>query len=226
MTSLKFELDAEVRQDLGKGASRRLRHANNVPAIIYGAGEEPLSLTLNHDKVAIALAQEAFYSHILTVNVAKKREKVILKAVQRHPSRHRIQHIDFLRIKADQKLKMNVPLHFIGEDKAPGLKKGGIFTHSITDIEVSCLPRDLPEFIEVDVSALDIDETIHLSDLKMPKGVEIVAFAHDAETHDQAIISLHIPRIIEEPLEITTEEATPPTAAEGEKAGESEGSKE
>lgn len=215
MSSLKFELEAEVRHDVGKGASRRLRHADSIPAIVYGAGKEPLSLTLNHEKISLALAHEAFYSHILTLKVGKNHEKVILKDIQRHPSKPRIQHIDFLRIKADQKLKMNVPLHFVGEEKAPGIKKGGIFTHSITDLEISCLPDHLPEFIEVDVSTLELDQALHLSELKLPKGVEIVALSHGVEGHDQAVISLHIPRIIEEPIEIAAAEEV---SAEAEKS--------
>ncbi len=229
--AIKFELEAELRGDVGKGASRRLRHANSVPAVVYGAGVEPVSLTLNHDKVSVALAQEAFYSHILTLKTGQKSEKVILKSVQRHPSRPRIQHIDFLRIRADQKLKMNVPLHFLGEDKAPGLKAGGVFQHLMSDIEVSCLPADLPEFIEVDVSNLELDQSIHLSELKIPKGVELVAFAHGVEGHDQAVISIHIPRIeVEEPVvaapaegEVAAEGAAP---AEGATAAPAEGAAE
>lgn len=214
MATQKFELEAELRKDIGKGASRRLRHNNQVPAIIYGAGLEPKSLILNHNKVAVALAQEAFYSHILTLTIDKKSEKVILKSVQRHPAKPRIQHIDFLRIRADQKLKMNVPIHFIGEDKAPGLKDGGVFQHLMSDLEVSCLPADLPEFIKVDVSELKLDESIHLTQINLPKGVELVAFAHGVEGHDQAVISIHIPRIIEEVVEAPapTEEAAAATA--------------
>lgn len=233
MSSIKFELEAEVRQDIGKGASRRLRHANSVPAVIYGADQPPVSLTLNHDKVSVALAHEAFYSHILTLKHGKKAEKVILKDVQRHPSKPRVQHIDFLRVKADQKLRMNVPLHFIGEDEAPGMKEGGIFQHLMTDIEVSCLPENLPEFIEVDVTNLALDQAVHLSELKLPKGVELVAFAHGVEGHDQAVISIHIPRIIEEEVvEVVAEEGAAVEGAEGATpaaeaaAGAEEGKKE
>lgn len=219
MSTLKFELDAEVREDIGKGASRRLRHANKVPAVVYGANEAPISLTLSHDKVAVALAHEAFYSHILTLKMGKTMEKVILKGLQRHPSKARIQHIDFLRIKADQKLKMHIPLHFIGEDSAPGIKAGGIAAHLMSDVEVNCLPADLPEYIEVDVSKLELDQSIHLSDLKLAKGIELVAFAHGVEDHDQAIISIHLPRIEEEIVDVedveseeTAEKATDQSA--------------
>lgn len=227
MSSIKFELEAEVREDMGKGASRRLRHTNKVPAVIYGAGEPALSLTLSHDKVAVALAHEAFYSHILTLKMGKKNEKVILKDVQRHPSRPRIQHIDFLRIKADQKLKMNVPLHFIGEENAPGVKEGGAFSHLMSDVEVSCLPANLPEYIEVDVSNMALNQSIHLSELKLPKGVELVAFAHGVEDHDQAVVSIHVPRVIEEEVvELVPEEGAPvegEAAASEQPAAEGEG---
>lgn len=216
MATLKFELDADVRENIGKGASRRLRHTNQVPGVVYGAGEPAVSLTLSHDKVSVALSHEAFYSHILTLKMGKKHEKVILKDIQRHPSKPRIQHIDFLRVKADQKLKMNVPLHFIGEEDAPGLKEGGVFSHLMSDVEIACLPADLPEFIEVDVSNLALNESVHLTQLKLPKGVELVAFAQGVEEHDQAVISIHIPRIVEEVVEVTAEEGAEGTAATAE----------
>lgn len=223
MSTIKFELEAEVRADVGKGASRRLRHADKVPAVVYGAGEQSVALTLDHNKTLHALSHEAFYSHILTLKVGKKNEKVILKDVQRHPAKPRITHVDFLRIRADQKLQMHVPLHFLGEEDAPGLKEGGVFSHQMTDVQVSCLPADLPEFIEVDVSNLMLDQSVHLSELKLPKGVELVAFAHGAEGHDQSVVSIHIPRIIEEEVvEVAAEEtatAEAATAAEGAEGG-------
>jgi large subunit ribosomal protein L25 len=224
MSSVTFELDVEVREDIGKGASRRLRHANKVPAVVYGAGEAPVSLLLNHDKVSVALSHEAFYSHILTLNMGKKSEKVILKALQRHPSKARIQHMDFLRVKADQKLKMHIPLHFIGEESAPGVKEGGVVSHLMSDVEVSCLPANLPEYIEVDVSKLGLDQSIHLSDLKLAKGIELVAFAHDAEDHDQAVISIHLPRTEEEIVEVTDEaQSVESESADSAKAADAEG---
>jgi large subunit ribosomal protein L25 len=216
MSAIKYELEAELRQDIGKGASRRLRHANKVPAVIYGAGETAVSLTLDHDKVVTALAHETFYSHILTLKMGKDDHKVILKDVQRHPAKPRVQHIDFLRIKADQKLHMHVPLHFTGEDKAPGVKEGGAFSHIMSDIEVSCFPADLPEHIEVDVSGMALNDTIHLTQLKLPKGVELVALAHGVEGHDLPVVSIHIPRIEEEVVE--TPEAVEGEAAAGEGA--------
>lgn len=231
---LKFELDAELRNDIGKGASRRLRHANKVPAIIYGGGEDAVSLTLEHHKAANALSHEAFYSHILTLKTGKKSEKVILKAVQRHPSEPRLLHIDFLRVRADQKLHMHVPLHFLGGEKAPGLKEGGVISHHMTDIEISCLPDDLPEYIEVDVENLQLNDSVHLSQLNLPKGVELVAFAHGVEGHDQTVASLHIPKIIEEevvpvveaPVEGAEGAAAPAEGATTAEAKPAEGGKE
>ncbi len=228
MSAIKFELEAELRKDIGRGASRRLRVIDKVPAVVYGAGEEPASLILDHNKVIHAFAHEAFYSHILTLKVGKKSEKVILKAMQRHPAKPRIQHIDFLRVRADQKLHMHVPLHFTGEDKAPGLKEGGVFAHTLSDVEVSCLPADLPEFIKVDVSGMALNDVIHLSNLKLPSGVELVALAHGAEEgRDATVVTLQIPRTVEEEVVAPVAEGDVPV--EGEKseqsaAGESEGS--
>ena len=198
MSAIKFELDAEVRQDVGRGASRRLRHTDKFPAVLYGAGEAPVSLVLDHNKALHALAHEAFYSHILTLTVGKKSEKVILKDVQRHPAKPRLLHIDFLRIKADQKLHMHIPFHFVGGEKAPGVKEGGVFSHLMSDVEVVCLPSNLPEYIEVDISDFVLNQTLHLSQVALPKDVELVAFAHGIEGHDLPVVTIHIPRIIEE----------------------------
>ena len=225
MSTTQFEVDAEMRKDIGKGASRRLRHANKVPAIVYGAGEPAVSLTIDHNKIFQSLSNEAFYSRILTLKINGKGEKVILKAMQRNPAKPRIAHMDFLRVRADQKLHMHVPLHFVGADSAPGLKDGGAFSHHISDVEVSCLPADLPEFIEVDLSEFVLDQSMHLSQLKLPKGVELVAFAHGVEGHDSSVVSLHIPRIIEEeePVAAEAAEGAEAPAAEGEAAQPVEG---
>ncbi len=211
MSAIKFELNAEVRENIGRGASRRLRVADKVPAVVYGAGEKPVSLVLDHKKTMHALSHEAFYSHILTINIGKKAEKVILKAMQRHPAKPRILHMDFLRVRADQKLNMRIPLHFKGQEEAPGIKEGAVFSHVISDVEISCLPADLPEFIEVDVSNMVLNDVLHLTHLKLPKGVELVAFAHGVEGHDAPVVSLHIPKIIEEEVV----EAAPAEGEEG-----------
>ncbi len=209
MASMSFELEALQRSTAGRGASRRLRQNEQLPAIVYGAGEPPVSLVLDHRKVVMALSHESFYSRILSLKIEGKSEKVILKAVQRHPIKPRVLHMDFLRVRADQKLHMHIPLHFIGEDKSPALEEGGVFSHGMTDLEVICLPKDLPEFIEVDVSEMKLNDVIHLSNLKLPKGVEIAAFSHGVEGHDLSVVSIHIPRVVEEPVEMPEEEAAP-----------------
>jgi large subunit ribosomal protein L25 len=192
--SLSFELEATVRQDLGKGASRRLRRDNKVPGIIYGGNTAPTALVMEHDKVMHSLEHEAFYSHILTIKIDGKAEKAVLKDLQRHPFKPTILHLDLQRVSADEKLRMNVPLHFIGEDVAPGVKLGGgVVSHLINDVEITCLPKDLPEYIEVDISALQLNETVHLSDLKLAPGVELVELQHGPE-HDLPVVSIHLLR--------------------------------
>jgi len=191
MTDL-FTLEAEVRTDLGKGASRRLRHANKVPAILYGEGKEPVSLTLEHKNVFRAQQEEAFYSHVLTLNVDGKPVECLLKDMQRHPFKQLVMHLDFLRIDATHAVHVNAPVHFINEEVAE--KKGGVISHHVNEIAVSCLPADIPEFIEVDVSGLEVGQTLHLSDLTLPKGVTSDELAK-GESHDQAVASLNAPKV-------------------------------
>jgi large subunit ribosomal protein L25 len=187
-----FTLNAEVRSDLGKGASRRLRRlASLVPAVVYGGEKAPESISLLAKEVAKLLENEASYSHIIELTVAGKKQNVIIKALQRHPAKGHVMHADFVRVIAGQKLTAIVPVHFIGEE-AP-IKKGGEVSHVTSELEVTCLPKDLPEFIEVDVSALEIGAIVHLSDLKAPKGVEFVALAHG---NDLAVANVHAPRVV------------------------------
>lgn len=185
-----FNIEAESRSDVGKGASRRLRHAGRVPAIVYGAHQDPQMVTLSHSEMIQHLEHEAFYSHILNLNIDGKGEQVILKDLQRHPAKPFIMHVDFLRVSAKEKIKTHVPVHFINEAKAPGVKKGGIASHHLTDLEVSCLPKDLPEFIEVDMVAMELGDIILMSALSLPKGVELPALATGAE-HDLPVVSIH-----------------------------------
>ena len=188
----KFDLIAELREDQGKGASRRLRHQGKVPAIIYGAGRPPRSLSFDQNKVLQQLDNESFYSSILNIKVNDKSQAAILKDLQRHPAKHMIMHMDFQRIVDDVEIKMNVPLHFLGEEVAPGVKDGGgSVSHLMNDVEISCLPKDLPEYIEVDVSELELDAMLSLTDIKLPKGVEITALAQGPE-NDQGIVSIHV----------------------------------
>jgi len=190
MTDL-FTLDAEVRTDLGKGASRRLRHANKVPAILYGAEQEPVSLTLAHNKVFRAQEEEAFYSHILTINVDGKPVDVVIKDMQRHPFKPLIMHLDFLRVDAKKAIHQNVPLHFLNEDIV--IKTGATLAHLENEISISCLPGNLPEFITVDLADLEAGNTLHLSDIKLPKGVTSLELAK-GEEYDKAVVSANTPK--------------------------------
>ena len=206
MTDL-LTLEAEVRTDLGKGASRRLRHADKVPAILYGEGKEPVSLTLAHKNVFRAQQEEAFYSHVLTLNVDGKPVECLLKDMQRHPFKQVVMHLDFLRIDAKHAIHTNVPLHFINEENVS--KLGATLNHLVTDIAISCLPKDLPEFIVVDLADMELGQTLHLSDVKLPKGVTSDELAK-GESHDQAVVSAKIPKgKSEEDSEEAAEEATP-----------------
>jgi len=219
-----FIIEAEVRTDTGKGASRRLRHSNQVPAVLYGAGEDPVALTLSHNEMFHHLENEAFYSHILTINVGKKKEKAILKDLQRHPAKPRLMHADFQRVNMKEKLRMHVPLHFINEETSPGVKAGGLVTHSSTELHISCLPTDLPEFIEVDLGELELDASLHISDLTLPKGIESVNLSHGTDSsHDDIVAAIHLPRAekADDEDEAPAEAAADDTATEGESSEES-----
>jgi large subunit ribosomal protein L25 len=190
-----FELVAEFREMQGKGASRRLRHEGKVPAILYGGHSEARALSLSHQKLLIMLDNERFYSTILNLKVGDQTQAAILKDVQRHPYKNAIVHIDFQRVEDNQKIRISIPLHFVGASVSPGVKtQGGLVSHMRTEVEVSCLPKDLPEFIEVDLSKLGLNESIHLSQLKVPEGVELLALAKE----DSAVVAIHSPRA-EEP---------------------------
>ncbi len=182
-------LNAEVRTDLGKGASRRLRHADKVPAILYGAGQEAVSLTLAHNDVLKVNDVESFYTSVITLTVDGKEVQAVLKDIQRHPFKPKVQHLDFLRVDAAQKLHTTVPLHFINEETAASVKAGGVLAKTAHEVEVSCLPGVLPEFIEVDVNKIELGQTLHLSDLVVAEGVELVELAKGAD-HDQAVATV------------------------------------
>lgn len=192
-----FEFVAESRGQSGKGVARRLRRKGEVPAVIYGAHLEPQMIVLNHNEVIKHLDHEAVYSHILDVTIDGKTEKAILKGVQRNPARFQILHLDFLRVNMSEVVKVHVPLHFINEHSSVGGKKGGIAAHSLVDVEVSCLPLLLPEYIEVNMVGLDVGDSLHLSDLVMPAGVEIVALAQGSE-HDLPVVSMMASRATKE----------------------------
>ncbi|MDH5473695.1 MAG: 50S ribosomal protein L25/general stress protein Ctc [Gammaproteobacteria bacterium] len=191
---MSIELNAELRTDMGKGASRRLRHAEKMPAIVYGAGKDPVNLTLLQKDVRAVVDDEAFYSSVLDLNIAGKKEQVILRDIQHHPYKVDMMHMDFQRVDKTSKMHIHVPLHFIGEEKSPGVKtQGGLVSHMMVEIEVECLAKDIPEFIEVDMSAMNSGDILHLSDIKLPKGVEIMILKQGAD-HDTAVCSIHPPK--------------------------------
>jgi large subunit ribosomal protein L25 len=209
----KFEINAEPRADKGKGASRRLRRTGKVPGILYGGAMDATPITLDHDDLAHHLEHEAFYSHILTLNIGGEKQKVVLKDLQRHPFKPRIQHMDLQRVSETEKLTMRIPIHFTNEDKCIGIKQGGgVASHIMTEIEVRCLPADLPEYIEVDMAGINLGDTIHLGDLKLPDRVESYSLAHGGDPFSP-VVSVHIPKLVVEEEEVVAEAAA---AVEGE----------
>lgn len=191
MSAAIFELDAVIRNDLGKSASRRLRREDKVLGVVYGGDEAATSVTLEHRVVKKALEHDAFYSHVLTLSVNGKKQQVVLRDLQRHPYKPVILHMDFLRVKASDTLTMRVPLHYQGEEECIGVKNGGIINHHMIDLEVRCQASKLPEHLDIDVSNLDVDGIIHLSEVKLPAGVELVMLSHG---HDVPVVSVHMPR--------------------------------
>jgi large subunit ribosomal protein L25 len=213
-----FELSAEPRNDQGKGASRRLRHSGKVPAILYGAHAEPVRLSLEHHKLLPLVADEKFYSSIISVNVGAQKQPVIVKDVQMHPARNAIVHLDLQRVLENEKIRLHLPIHFKGEAASPGVKtQGGVVSHHMADMEVTCLPKDLPEYIELDLSAMNLNDTLYLTDIKVPAGVTISALAHGA---NPPVVSIHAPRVAEpeptaETVAATTEGAVAAAGTEG-----------
>lgn len=215
MSATNFEFEAQVRDNLGKGASRRLRREEKVLGVIYGGGEAATSIMLEQRVVFRALEDEAVYAHILSVNVNGNKQKVVLRDVQRHPYKPTILHLDFLRVSESDILTMEIPVHFVGAEKCPGVLEGGILNHLVSEIEVKCQANKLPEHIDVDVSALQLDESITLSQVKMPAGVEVVMLSHG---HDLPVVSVHLPRQdkteAEEAAELAAVEVATEEAAE------------
>ena len=224
-----FDLIADIREDQGKGASRRLRHQGKVAAIIYGAGRPPRALVFDHNRVVLKLENESFYSSILNIKVGEKSQAAILKDVQRHPAKPQVMHMDFQRIVEDEEIKMSVPIHFKGEDIAPGVKTGGgSVSHLITELDIVCLPRHLPEYLEIDVSNLELDEMLKMSDIPLPEGVSVPALAQGDDA-DRPVVSIHIIKevVIEEEDEVEPgavpvegEEAAAAEDAEGDDAAD------
>jgi len=217
-----FEVQAEVRGDKGKGSSRRLRRlADKVPAIIYGGDKDPQPLTLIRKDLEKSLENEAFYSQVLTIDVAGFKQKAILKDLQRHPAKDSVMHADFLRVDDKVALKVHVQIHFINEESSIGVKtQGGIVQHQSTEIEIQCLPADIPEYIEVDMQDVEVGQIVHLSEVKLPENVVSVALAL-GEDHDLAIASIVAPKIVSDDDEEVAAEA-----AEGEEGEAAEGQAE
>ena len=212
------ELKAESRHEPGTSASRRLRRSGRIPGIVYGAGKEPQPISLAHDEVLHRLDREAFYSSILTLDVDEQSEQVVVKDLQRHPYKAGILHIDFLRIDEKQKISMRVPVHFLNENQCVGVKaEGGVISHIMTELEISCLPAHLPEYIDVDMANVHVGESIHLSDIILPEGVEIDALLSGGDA-SASVATVGLPKGVaeEEEMEEGLEEtvATTPTQAE------------
>ena len=213
---MSLELNATLREDMGKGASRRLRHANKLPAIVYGVGKDPVSITLLQKDIQYRLPNEEFYSQVLSLNIDGTAEDVLLRDIQHHPYKQEVMHMDFIRIDAKKVVHVHSQLHFIGEEVSPGVKtEDGVANHVIVEVELECLPKDIPQFIEVDLSEMHVGDIIHLSDLKLPKGVEILALKQGDE-HDTAVVGMHQRKIVEEVEEGAPETPDAPESDVGE----------
>ncbi len=212
--SAKFELTAEPRTVQGKGASRRLRHTGRVPAIIYGAGKPPLMVTLDHNSTLRQLENERFHTAILSVKVGADTDQAILRDWQMHPVKPQVLHVDLQRISATEKLHMRIPLHFVGADVAPGVKlDGGIVAHLMTEVDITCLPKDLPEFLTADLSQLHVNQSLHLSDIKLPEGVTVTSMAHGGGDLAVATIKIVREEVIEAPVAAVPAEGEAAAAA-------------
>ena len=206
---MKIEINAVLRGAKGTGASRRLRHEGKVPGILYGGKDDAKSIELNAKDLFMQFKHEAFHASILTLNLDGKKESVLLRDYQMHPVRNNIQHIDLQRIDENKKLSVKIPFHFLNEDVAPGVKlEGGVVSHIMVDVDISCLPKDLPTYIEVDMIALSIGDSIRLSDIKVPEGVELTTLSED---NDPTVTSISQPKVVVEET---------PVAAEGEEGEE------
>jgi len=223
--SAKFELTAEPRSGKGTGASRRLRHTGKVPAILYGAGKPASMITLDHNQMLRSLQTESFHTAILNVKLGDETDQAILRDYHMHPVKPQVLHVDLQRISATEKLHMSVPLHFTGEAVAPGVKQeGGIVAHLMTEIDVTCLPKDLPEFLTVDLSEMHLNQSVHLSDIKLPEGVEITSLTHGGD--DLAVVAITAVKVVEEEVApVAAEAAAAPAEGAAAAAAPAEGEK-
>ena len=231
--SAALELSAEIRTAVGKSASRRMRRLESkIPAVVYGAAEEGQNLTLNVNELSKVMQSETFYSQILNISVDGKSQQVVLRDLHRSPDTGKVLHIDFLRVRADQALNVSIPLHFINEESCTGVKiGGGLITHNLVEVEISCLPADLPESIEVDVAELDLGDSLHLSDLVIPDNVSVVALSSGESDKDVSVVTVTVKRggiddeldELDEDLEVSSEDGEGDSDS-SESGDESEGS--
>jgi len=193
-------INADLREDVGKGASRRLRYSGMIPAVIYGGHQDPVALTLEHRQIMHATENESFFSSILDIKVGKdESQQVVVRDMQRHPFKRQIMHVDFLRVSATEVLRMSLPLHFVGEDISPAHKTAGVvIQHLVTEVEVAALPKDMPEYLEVNLGSLDAGDSVHLSDIVLPEGVTIVGLSDDEDTNDMIANAVHVAEEIEQ----------------------------
>jgi large subunit ribosomal protein L25 len=221
-----FELAGEPRAQLGRTDARRLRKAGKVPAIMYGGGEAPEAVVLDHNALRHQMSHEAFFTSILTLKVGAKAQQVVVKGVERHPAKPQVMHLDFQRVREDVEITLSVRIHFLGEAEAKGVKdQGGVVDHLMTDVEVRCLPRYLPEYLELDVTNLELNQIYHLSDIKLPEGVTLVALAGG---HDHPVVGISPPRAeeIDIPVEVAAPAGEVPATAQTAPAeGEAEAAK-
>ena len=203
--SEEFVLPARVRARTGTGLVRRLRNEGEVPAVLYGAGKENLSIAVNHDLLFHSLDKEEFHSAVITIDTDGTKEQAILRSVQRHPHKVKILHADFQRVDERKPITMSLPIHFIGEEDCVGVKTdGGMISHLMNEVEVTCLPKDLPENIQLDVSNLHLGDSLHLSDIELPEDVQITAFMHgDEHEHDNAVVAVQAQRVEQEVEEVS-----------------------
>jgi len=213
-----FELEFESRDLHGKANSRRLRRTGMVPAVLYGAGRDPRAIALNENTLTHQMDKEAFYTSIISLKEGENTQPVVVKDVQRHPVKRQVLHVDFQRILEDEEITLDVPIHFLGAEESIGVKQqGGEVAQLMTEIEVSCLPKDLPEFIELDITNLELNQLLHLSDVTAPEGVTFVDLSHD---RDPAVVSINPPRREEEEEVEAADADMLEAAAEGEAEGE------
>ena len=212
---ISFTVGAEIREAQGKGASRRLRHAGKVPAILYGAHQDAQALMLNQQNLLTMIGDERFYSSIVQLKIGERTQEAIIKDVQMHPARNLVVHVDLQRVVADQKIRIRLPIHFKGESIAPGVKdEGGVVSHMRADVEVSCLPKDLPEFLELDLAGMSLNDTKFLADIPLPPGVSIPELTQ----RNAPVVSIHAPRA-EEPEPVAAEAAAVPAEGAAPAAG-------